>query len=176
MMSPYCSTNDHGQRTELERPATPNSISDGATEQAPDKGSTQADAHHQSCTQQRHCLSNQKQKVTKTAKISSRNGRYLRRRCCRRSQGRRRCSPGARSPPCIIAVTAPNEHEFQMRGAEQLEARAENVTTRRAHAPGVVPEEERGERGDADVRQRHAPRRARASVRRPHCGNGETQN
>lgn len=32
----------------------------------------------------------------------------------------------------------------------------------------MVPEEERGERGDADVRQRHAPRRARASVRRPH--------
>lgn len=51
------------------------------------------------------------------------------------------------------------------------------MTKRRAHAPGVVPEEEGGERGDAHVRQRHAPRRARGGgVRRPHCGNGEKGN
>lgn len=40
---------------------------------------------------------------------------------------------------------------------------------KRAHAPGVVSEEEGGERGDAHVRQRHAPRRA--AVVHLHCGN-----
>jgi hypothetical protein len=60
MMSPYGSTKDHGQRTELERTAAPDSIGDRAAEQAPDKGSAQADAHHESCTQQRRNLSNQK--------------------------------------------------------------------------------------------------------------------
>jgi len=48
MMSPYGSTNDHGQCTELERPAAPDPIGDGAAEQAPNKGSAQADAHHES--------------------------------------------------------------------------------------------------------------------------------
>ena len=64
MMSPYGSTNDHGKCTELERTAAPDSISDGAAEQAPDKGSAQADAHHESCTQQRqkHNLNNKKLK------------------------------------------------------------------------------------------------------------------
>jgi hypothetical protein len=46
------------------------------------------------------------------------------------------------------------------------------------HAPGVVSKEERGERGDTDMRQRHAPRRPRAAaaaVRHSHCrhGNGK---
>jgi len=69
MMSPYGSTNDHGQCTELERPAAPDPIGDGAAEQAPNKGSAQADAHHESCTQQRHNLSNKK--LTKNHHISS---------------------------------------------------------------------------------------------------------
>jgi len=54
MMSPYGSTNDHRQCTELERTASPNPVGDGAAEEAPNKSSSQADTHHEPCTQQKH--------------------------------------------------------------------------------------------------------------------------
>jgi hypothetical protein len=43
---PYGSADDHGQRTELKRATPADSVSDGSTEQAPNKRTTQADAHH----------------------------------------------------------------------------------------------------------------------------------
>ena len=52
-MSPYGSTNDHRQRTELERTSAPDPVGDGATEEAPNKSSSQADTHHEPCAQQR---------------------------------------------------------------------------------------------------------------------------
>lgn len=183
MMSPYGSTNDHRQCTELERTAPPNPIGDGAAEEATNKSSSQANTHHKPCTQQKHNLLEyniQVHKQTKTITISRRNTRYLQQACCRRSQGRWRCSPRARSPPCVITSTAQNEHEFQMRASEPSEA---EKTWAGGHAPGVVSKEERGERGDTDMRQGHAPRRRRAAaatttttstadVRHSHCGNG----
>lgn len=61
-----------------------------------------------------------------------------------------------------------------MRATEPSEVQK---TWAEGHAPGVVSKEERGERGDTDMRQGHAPRRPRAAtaaaaVRHSHCGNG----
>ena len=77
-------------------------------------------------------------------------------------------------------ASSPSRHQIStsFRWGQQSDQKCRKRGREGTHAPGVVSKEERCERGDADIRQGHAPRRPSATtasssaVRHSHCGNG----
>jgi hypothetical protein len=79
-------------------------------------------------------------------------------------------------------ASSPSRHQIStsFRWGQQSDQKCRKRGREGTHAPGVVSEEERCERGDADMRQGHAPRwpsattasASAAAVRHSHCGNG----